>query len=128
MDLRRELCIVMTLSECRLALHELTCQLKTLRPTTSYTVPPTTSFSSRPLSFIPSNSPGLIKGKGKASPQDEDAEMSSSIATEDAVETGPRRTTLVGVESAEKGKGGKRSGEIWCWRGDDDEKTVIHVS
>lgn len=101
--------------------------MKTLRPTTSYTVPPSTIFTSHPLSFLPPPVASTEKGKGKAIPQTEDAEMSSSVDSEDAVPSGPRRTTMIGVKGVEQGKG-KQSGEIWCWRGEDDEKSIIQVS
>lgn len=53
--------------------------------------------------------------------------MSSSVDSEEP-EFGPRRTSLVGVQSATKGKRGRQTSEIWCWRGEDEEKSIIQVS
>jgi hypothetical protein len=119
MDLRRELI------RKPIVLAILTAQLRTLRPTTSYTVPPSTVFTTHPLSYLPPQNAGSEKGKGKAVPQEEDAEMSSSVDSAEAVETGPRRTTMLGVKGTTKA--GKPSGEIWVWRGEDDEKSIIQV-
>lgn len=102
-------------------------QLKTLRPTTSYTVPPGTVFTTTPLSYMPPAQPsGQSKGKGKAPAPAADAEMGSSVESEEE-EKGPQRTTLVGVKTGQRGNKEKEGGELWIWRGEDNQKTSVSV-
>jgi hypothetical protein len=122
----------------------LNVQLVSLRPVSTYTVPPSTRFAGPALSYIiqpPSPlANGVGKGKGKERQVEEEAvaemmesmdvdgaeeaELSSSVDSgEEPVQpSGPVRRTMVPVLSNEKG-------EVWVWDGEDGaEKVVIQVS
>ncbi|KAK8869661.1 hypothetical protein IAR55_000229 [Kwoniella newhampshirensis] len=88
-----------------------TYDLSTLRPTTSYTVPPSTIFSTSPLSYWTRAS------KPKAPPTDEEMDVDDEEEEEKSSNvTEKERVTLVG-----SGK------EVWVWRGEEGEKEVVSL-
>ena len=101
-------------------------QLKTLRPTAAFTVPPSTMFATRPVSYYPEKySPPSQKSKQKQKALDQSIDIDESNAgTASAVE----RITLVGVDQGEAIKVDNKGKIIWLWRGDDSEKEVFEVS
>jgi hypothetical protein len=108
-------------------------QLQTLRPTTSFTVPPSTSFSSRPLSFVPtaSGAGGGLKGQNSKTKTDEkskanedDMEVDELDSADQSPSKEPLRMTAVGVVPQ-----GKDQPAVWIWEGEEGaEKKVIKVS
>ncbi|ORY24961.1 hypothetical protein BCR39DRAFT_545369 [Naematelia encephala] len=89
-----------------------TYDLSTLRPTTSFTCPPSTIFSTKPISY---HSKVLNrKDKQKAEEETLDIDM--------AGDTVPQRVTLVGVY------GGEDVGDsVWVWEGEEAEKKAIQL-
>lgn len=117
-------------------------QLQTLRPTTSFTVPPSTSFSSRPLSFVPTESasgsgagPKGQSSKGqtsqtntktneKSKANEDDMEVDEPDSADQNPSREPLRVTAVGVVPQ-----GKDLPAVWIWEGEEGaEKRVIKVS
>jgi hypothetical protein len=88
---------------------------------TSFTVPPTTTFSTPPVSFIHRRS--TRKGKEKAV---EGGDEGGVVSSEAQVAETPR-ITMVGLErgpGVEEAQAGK---VIWLWRDDDEEHTMLTV-
>jgi len=81
-----------------------------MRPLNSFTVPPSTVFSSAPVSFY-------SKAKGKANGMDVDEAVS-----------GPDRTTAVVVEKGEGITKETKRKVIWAWTGDEEARRSITVS
>jgi hypothetical protein len=80
-----------------------------MRPLNSFTVPPSTIFSSAPVSFY-------SKAKGKANGMDVD----------DAV-LGPERITAVVLEKGEGITKETKRKVIWAWTGDEEARRTITV-
>ncbi|KAL1413461.1 hypothetical protein Q8F55_001229 [Vanrija albida] len=75
-----------------------TYDIKTLKPTTSFTVPPSTVFATAPVSFVPP-------------------------AGEDDAMDGGERVTAVGVHSGDGVRGEARA--LWVWCGDEGERKTV---
>jgi phosphotransferase system IIA component len=120
--------------------YVLLVQLQTLRPTTSFTVPPSTSFSSRPLSFVPPSAPASGPGSGagpkgqsfkaktktneKAKANEDDMEVDELDLADQNPSKEPLRVTAVGVAPQ-----GKDQPAVWIWEGEEGaEKKIIKVS
>ncbi|GFZ45721.1 hypothetical protein JCM24511_03450 [Saitozyma sp. JCM 24511] len=118
-----------------------TYDLQTLRPTTSFTVPPSTSFSSRPLSFVPTVSvsgsgagPKGQSSKGqtsqtntktneKSKANEDDMEVDEPDSADQNPSREPLRVTAVGVVPQ-----GKDLPAVWIWEGEEGaEKRVIKL-
>lgn len=92
-------------------------QLSTLRPVTTYTVPPSTSFNTAPVSFYPpSRHSSKAEGKQKADGHHAQEEGSGE------------RITVVGVQRGEGVKKEQEGKVIWAWRGEEGIKSAIIVS
>jgi hypothetical protein len=81
-----------------------------MRPLNSFTVPPSTIFSSAPVSFY-------SKAKGKANGMDIDEAVS-----------GPERITAVVLEKGEGITKETKRKVIWAWTGDEEARRTITVS
>ena len=95
-------------------------QISTMRPTTSFTVPPSTIFATRPISFYP---PPRVSNKPTKTPnviEEEDVSMEG-----DDVST--QRVTAVGVLKGEKMGDEEQGRVIWVWRGEEGEHVVLKV-
>ncbi|WVW82925.1 hypothetical protein I302_104939 [Kwoniella bestiolae CBS 10118] len=96
-----------------------TYDLNTLRPTTSFTVPPSTVFSTSPISYWVTQTERAPKdqsqGVVEVSEDDMDVDAEEDEDEEETVEV-RERTTLVGV--------GK---EVWRWVGEEGDKEVIEI-
>ncbi|WWD01231.1 hypothetical protein V866_008173 [Kwoniella sp. B9012] len=102
-----------------------TYDLNTLRPTTSFTVPPSTVFSSSPISYWSTRTEKVPRATSEQDVVDDDMEVDVDVdenesdehyENEDTVEV-KERITLVGV--------GK---EIWKWVGEEGDKEVIEIA
>ena len=80
-----------------------------MRPLNSFTVPPSTVFSSAPVSFY-------SKAKGKANGMDVDEVVS-----------GPERITAVVLEKGEGVTKETKRKVIWAWTGDEEARRSITV-
>ncbi|EIW69985.1 hypothetical protein TREMEDRAFT_29670 [Tremella mesenterica DSM 1558] len=80
-----------------------TYDLSTLRPITSFTVSPSTIFSTRALSYMPMS-------KGKEKQKDGDPQMH---------QLDRRRIILVGVQTGENVAKDVEGNTLWAWRGED---------
>ncbi|WVR05325.1 hypothetical protein IAU60_002339 [Kwoniella sp. DSM 27419] len=96
-----------------------TYDLSTLRPTTSFTVPPSTSFTSNAVSYwttsVPVPKSRNVDGEQEEEQMDVDAGADLE-STEAPLSPRRERVTLVGV--------GK---EIWVWKGEEGDKEVISL-
>jgi len=81
-----------------------------MRPLNSFTVPPSTVFSSAPVSFY-------SKAKGKANGMDVDE-----------VVPGPERITAIVLEKGEAVTKETKRKVIWAWTGDEEARRTITVS
>jgi len=81
-----------------------------MRPLNSFTVPPSTIFSSAPVSTY------CGKAKGKANGMDVDESMS-----------GPERITAIALEKGEGVTKDTRRKVIWAWTGDEEARRVFTV-
>jgi len=81
-----------------------------MRPLNSFTVPPSTIFSSAPVSFY-------SKAKGKGNGMDVDEAVS-----------GPERITAVALEKGEGITKETKRKVIWAWTGDEEARRTIAVS
>ncbi|WVQ69919.1 uncharacterized protein L199_008142 [Kwoniella botswanensis] len=102
-----------------------TYDLNTLRPTTSFTVSPSTVFSSSPISYwstrtekVPrdTSEQNVVEDDMDADVDEDEDESDEQYEKEDTVEV-KERITLVGV--------GK---EIWKWVGEEGDKEVIEIA
>lgn len=93
-------------------------QMSTLRPVTTFTVPPSTSFNTSPISFYPTPRHGA-KAAGK-----QKAEESMQTDEED---TGAR-VTVVGVSKGEGVRGEQEGKTVWIWKGEEGVKSSVNVS
>ncbi|OCF55802.1 hypothetical protein L486_06554 [Kwoniella mangroviensis CBS 10435] len=100
-----------------------TYDLNTLRPTTSFTVPPSTVFSSSPISYWSKRTEKVPRDTSEQNVVEDDMdvdvdedESNEQYEKEDIVEL-KERITLVGV--------GK---EIWKWVGEEGDKEVIEIA
>ncbi|WWC60934.1 uncharacterized protein I303_103510 [Kwoniella dejecticola CBS 10117] len=110
-----------------------TYDLNTLRPTTSFTVPPSTIFSTSPISYWKTTTKTIPKASTSGSYNgvvevqevmdlDENEELDEAGEEDDDDEDGEQmieekeRITMVGV--------GK---EVWVWKGEDSDKNVISI-
>lgn len=81
-----------------------------MRPLNSFTVPPSTVFSSAPVSFY-------SKAKGKASEgMDVDVDV-----------TQPERITAIALEKGEGITKETKRKVIWAWTGDEEARRTITV-
>lgn len=89
-----------------------------MRPTTSFTVPPSTTFALSPISFH-------YKSRGKAKAKDQDDGMDVD-GSDPALPTNERYTAVV----IDKGEGlakGAKGKVIWIWAGDGATHRAITV-
>ncbi|WWD16075.1 hypothetical protein CI109_100500 [Kwoniella shandongensis] len=93
-----------------------TYDLSTLRPTTSYTVPPSTVFSTSPISYWTTRSPVKDTTEEMDVDEEEEEEEEEEVSAKSG-KTEKERVTLVG-----SGK------EVWVWRGEEGEKEVVSLS
>ena len=95
-------------------------QLSTLRPSTSFTVAPSTQFNTGPVSFYPpSRLPSKSSGKQRAE------EVGEGDVSEDSR---AERVTLVGVLQGDKVKAEEQGRVLWVWKGEEGVKSAITVS
>ena len=88
---------------------------------TSFTVPPSTIFSTSPVSFYTKSQ---AKAKGKANG---DEGMDVDEATESAL-GGPERITAIALEKGEGVTKENKRKVIWAWTGDEEARRTIVVS
>lgn len=88
-----------------------------MRPTSSFTVPPGTTFASTPISFV--RKP-RAKDKGKA--QDEGMDIDGSAPA------GRTRITAVAVEQGEGIDKAARGKIVWTWTDDEGDYYATTVS
>ncbi|WWC69310.1 uncharacterized protein I206_103248 [Kwoniella pini CBS 10737] len=103
-----------------------TYDLNTLRPTTSFTVPPSTVFSTIPISYWKTTTRTVSKEKPNADTteiqevmdvdEDEDLDDEEGEEEDDELIEEKERITLIGV--------GK---EVWIWKGDEGDKEIISI-
>ncbi|WWD09977.1 hypothetical protein V865_008109 [Kwoniella europaea PYCC6329] len=100
-----------------------TYDLNTLRPTTSFTVPPSTVFSSSPISYWSTRTEKAPRDTSEQNVVENDMDVDvdedgsdEQYEKEDTVEV-KERITLVGV--------GK---DIWKWVGEEGDKEVIEIA
>ena len=92
--------------------------MSTLRPVTTFTVPPTTTFNTSPVSFYPALRHGAkAAGKQKAAETTDTDEEGSSA-----------RITAVGVCKGEGVRGEQEGKTVWVWKGEEGVKSSINVS
>jgi hypothetical protein len=84
---------------------------------TTYTVPPSSSFNTTPLSFYPT-SRHSSKAEGKQKADDFHAQEEGS----------GQRITVIGVQRGEGVKKEQEGRVIWAWRGEEGNKSTIVVS
>jgi hypothetical protein len=80
-----------------------------MRPLNSFTVPPSTIFSSAPVSFY-------SKAKGKANGMDVDESAS-----------GPERITAIVLDNGDGITKETKRKVIWAWTGDEEARRTITV-
>ncbi|WRT67285.1 uncharacterized protein IL334_004252 [Kwoniella shivajii] len=89
-----------------------TYNLSTLRPTTSFTVPPSTVFTTSPISYWSTKlTPTTVDVAEDMDVDDDEEEEGKAEVTGEK-----ERITMIGVDK-----------EIWAWKGDDGDKEVIHI-
>ncbi len=99
-------------------------QLISLRPTASFSVPPSTIFSTRPISFYPNAiTPASRRTKEKQKARDDTRDLDGQAGDV----SGHERITIIGVQKGEKVKHDHEGKVLWVWRGEDGDKEVIIV-
>jgi hypothetical protein len=88
---------------------------------TSFTVPPSTIFSSAPVSLYYQS-----KGKDKGKASEEDVDMDGAESTRD-VENVIERMTAIALEKGEGVTKETRRKVIWAWTGDEETRRTITV-
>jgi hypothetical protein len=105
-----------------------TSQLNTLRPTTSFTVSPSTTFASPALSFIPTPLSEKAKSKQKANGGTGVVAMDVDGAVGEDAQDPMARVTMVVVMSGDQIRQDQQGKIIWVWKGEEGgEKQEVSV-
>ncbi|WVQ98874.1 hypothetical protein IAU59_006005 [Kwoniella sp. CBS 9459] len=115
-----------------------TYDLSTLRPTTSFTVPPSTIFTSNAISYYTTTRKILKKAKSVDAQQHDDADVGDEGMDVDSEEGGQKSERDVEKEGQEEEETAVEEKErvtvvgvgkeLWVWKGEEGDKEVISIS